>query len=110
MTLEELKNELASVLMNVEVDIQAAEAHATGANIHDIKACVGSLRQYKKWSDIGYFNDILWLKEEHFRHMITTMQQTLCRMNLLRIGNDCRTAEREAKKLFNPGKFPEKEE
>lgn len=110
MILEALKTELANVLMNIEVDIQKAETKATGANIHDVKACVGELRQYKKWLETGHFDTIAWLKEEHFRHMITTMQQTLCRLNLLTCGNDCRTAEREAKKLFNPGKFPGKEE
>ncbi len=110
MSLETLKQELSNLLMNVEMDIQGAEAHATGANIHDVKACIGELRQYKKWSDIGHFDTIPWLKEAHYQFMITTMQQTLCRLNLLKIGNDCRTAEREAKKLFNPGKFPGKEE
>jgi hypothetical protein len=110
MTLEALKTELANVLMNVEVDIQQAESKATGANIHDVKACVGELRQYKKWLETGHFDTIPWLRKDHYKHIITTMQQTICRLNLLRLGKDCTTAEREAKKLFNPGKFPGKED
>lgn len=111
MSLEVIKKEMSDLLENVDFDCQAAEAHATGANIHEIRACSFFLRDLR----FALLNDHFaeahpdWEKKE-FQWLLVSAKKLLCKMNLLRIGNDCRTAEREAKKLFNPGKFPGKEE